>query len=178
MKDFPTGRHGVAVLLSAEGQERHDDPTDHRSGVDGSDASNHALRTALEDTQARGGAVRVITAWSWTGQYSAEMMFAAPDLSPREATQIQERSVARVLQKLTAPPFIDRHLVEGSPGPSLLKASRGADYLVVGSEHKEFLKRTAIGSTSEYCVQHSDIPVLVVPLVDRELHSPVNRGDR
>ncbi|MBA2523381.1 MAG: universal stress protein, partial [Solirubrobacterales bacterium] len=38
-----------------------------------------------------------------------------------------------------------------------------ADYLVVGTGRKGTLRRTLLGSVSEFCVRHARCPVVVVP---------------
>jgi len=51
--------------------------------------------------------------------------------------------------------------IEGAPASLLVKASRGADLLAVGSRgHSEFTG-LLLGSVSEHCVVHAHCPVLV-----------------
>jgi nucleotide-binding universal stress UspA family protein len=61
-------------------------------------------------------------------------------------------------------PGIDLRTValEGHPAPILVRASRGAELLVVGCRgHGEFLGMV-LGSVSEHCVTNADCPVLVL----------------
>ena len=57
---------------------------------------------------------------------------------------------------------IDPSVIEGHPAPLLVKASSGADLLVVGSRgHGEFAGML-LGSVSEHCVTNAHCPVLVL----------------
>jgi nucleotide-binding universal stress UspA family protein len=56
---------------------------------------------------------------------------------------------------------IEPTILEGHPAPLLVKASEGADMLVVGSRgHGEFAGML-LGSVSEHCVTNAHCPVLV-----------------
>lgn len=134
-------------------------------GVDGSAASDLALQVAVDDARQSGSTVRAITAWVGVGPYSPEMIMVEPDLSAAQAALIQKRAIERVLGGVDDPPEVEERIVEGGPGPALVKAAAGASRLVVGSVHKGVLKRVTEGSTSAYCARHSQIPVLVVPFV-------------
>ena len=57
---------------------------------------------------------------------------------------------------------IQTSVLEGHPAPVLVKASDGADLLVVGSRgHGEFAGML-LGSVSEHCVSNARCPVLVL----------------
>ena len=52
----------------------------------------------------------------------------------------------------------------GEPGRAIIKIARGegADYLVMGSRGVGTLRKTFMGSVSDYVVHHAHIPVTVV----------------
>ena len=131
-------------------------------GVDGTAAAEAALRLVVEDAALHGGEVLVLTAWSspdaLPGTADAEAI-----VHRQTATKIQDTAIERVLEGVSDPPRIERAVVLGSAREELVRRSRRADRLVVGTEHKGILKRIVDGSVSRYCVRHAQIPVIVVP---------------
>jgi nucleotide-binding universal stress UspA family protein len=132
-------------------------------GVDGSAASRAALEFALREGAARGSAVEVVTVWSWAGPHESLVAPATPHDARDRAQRQQDEIVAEVLRRVTVAPLVSRQVVQGDPAEVLLRAGRTAAFLVVGSEHKNMLKRAVLGSVSEYCVRHATCPVVVVP---------------
>ncbi len=65
----------------------------------------------------------------------------------------------------------DTHVAIGSPKFDIIDLSKKqhVDYIVVGTHGRTGLSHTIMGSTAEYIVRHSTVPVLVVPL-KREEH--------
>lgn len=55
-------------------------------------------------------------------------------------------------------------LAEGEPGPAIVQIARaeGCGLIVVGVARHEILGRIALGSTADWLVRHSGVPVLVV----------------
>lgn len=51
------------------------------------------------------------------------------------------------------------------PGEVIIKLAEDekADFIVMGSRGVGTLRRTFLGSVSDYCVHHTKIPVVVVP---------------
>lgn len=47
---------------------------------------------------------------------------------------------------------------------TLVAASRDAELVVVGTRHRSHAGRLLLGSTSRYCAEHAEAPVVVVPL--------------
>jgi nucleotide-binding universal stress UspA family protein len=129
-------------------------------GVDGSAQSRSALRWAARQAQLVGGRLDVITTWQlptafgWVPPYP-------PEFNPaQDAQRAAEEEVREVLSDF---PDVKAQItvVEGHPVPPLLKASEGADLLVVGSRgHGEYVGML-IGSVSQHCVTEAHCPVLV-----------------
>lgn len=65
----------------------------------------------------------------------------------------------------------DTHVAIGNPKFDIMNLARTlhVDYIVVGTHGRTGLSHTIMGSTAEYIVRHSTVPVLVVPL-KREEH--------
>ena len=49
-------------------------------------------------------------------------------------------------------------------GEELVHLARKADYLVVGSSHKNRLLQALLGSVSQHCVRQARCPVVVIPV--------------
>ncbi|MFD4951376.1 universal stress protein [Streptomyces sp. NPDC058451] len=130
-------------------------------GVDGSPSSCAALRWAAEYARLVGGVMEAIHAWDtpsaigWTG----------PAIDPEfDLEQARER-FAEGLRGVFGddrPAHLVEYLVEGDPSEVLIRASAGADVLVVGSRGRGGFARAMLGSVSQRCAQHAACPVVVV----------------
>lgn len=132
-------------------------------GVDGTESSRAALAFALEEAAIRD--VRVIALLAWT--FGTTLHDAGPadtyeQLESAAEQQLAAR-VAEALADLGNAPVVEQRVVHGDSGTALVEAADGAAVLVVGSGRKGPLARAVLGSTSEFCVRHSPVPVLVVP---------------
>jgi nucleotide-binding universal stress UspA family protein len=139
-------------------------------GVDGTPEGEAALRVALREAALRGCAVEVVTCWqplSWDNEgidgLTADVV--------EEAQSAQDRTVTAVLAISPDRPVVSRRVVEGAAGPSLVGVARGAEFLVVGTHRKNFLKRSVLGSVSEHCIRHATCPVIVVPPPEEQKRS-------
>ena len=61
-----------------------------------------------------------------------------------------------------APVEVTRVVEEGEPAPALVRRSKDAVLLVVGSRGHGAFVGMLIGSVSQYCVTHAHCPVLVL----------------
>jgi nucleotide-binding universal stress UspA family protein len=131
-------------------------------GVDGTSIGQAALAFAMREAALRGSALEVVTTWQWNPTYHSALGEQPADVRGR-AQQAQDAAISAALAMTTAPPVISRRVLEGEAGPALLEVAKGADYLVVGTEHKGAVTRAILGSVSLYCVRHATCPVMVVP---------------
>ena len=132
-------------------------------GVDGSPASQEALRWAVNEARLRGCRVEAVSAWHMDygmaiGSMSAEI---ALQLSPENRRAAQQVVLDGAAEEFTDVE-IQRVLVEGDPRTALTKASQDAELLVVGSRGHGPIVEAIIGSVSSYCVHHAPCPVVVV----------------
>ena len=132
-------------------------------GVDGSPASQEALRWAVNEARLRGCRVEAISAWHMDyglaiGSMSAEI---ALQLSPENRRAAQQVVLDGAVEEFTDVEIL-RVLVEGDPRTALTKASQDAELLVVGSRGHGPIVEAIIGSVSSYCVHHAPCPVVVV----------------
>ena len=132
-------------------------------GVDGSEASERALRWAASEARARGGAVQAITAWQWDGSGTFFVAATSPADEHNRARQILDETVAAVAGDNTDV-VIAGELVEDTPGRALSRAAAKADVLVLGSHGHSRLHHAVLGSVSEECVRRATCPVVVLPV--------------
>jgi nucleotide-binding universal stress UspA family protein len=130
-------------------------------GVDGSPSSYAALRWAVRYAQLVGGVVEAIHAWDTP----SDVGWSGPAIDPEfDLEQARER-FAGELRAVFAdehPAGLREHLVEGDPSEVLIRASQGADVLVVGSRGRGGFTRAMLGSVSQRCAQHAACPVVVI----------------
>ena len=140
-------------------------------GVDGSDASQEALRWAADEARLRSVGLVALHAWSFipAQPIGDPGMLAMPagDLAGQlgaESEAARGALEAAVAEVLGAEPGIEveQKLVEGDPGDTLVAESETAELVVVGSHGRSGLKAALLGSVSGHVVSHAACPVVVV----------------
>jgi nucleotide-binding universal stress UspA family protein len=144
-------------------------------GVDGSPASQAAVRWAAQEARIRGA--RLVALHAWTFLPPAPL--AEPGMVPMPAVdyagtiEAERAAVEEELDGLFAEVFpegppvtVERVLVEGGAGDALAEASRNADLVVVGSRGRSGLTAALLGSVSKHVLQHAACPVVVVKAPD------------
>lgn len=136
-------------------------------GVDGTYASDLALRWAMDEAALRKCPLHVVHAWTF------EPMLEWAETNVRERTQDSEtlldNAVRAASEGRAELPEIERRSVRGDAAEVLEEASKGAALLVVASHTGHRLRQIVMGSTSMHCVRHSSVPVVVIPVNE---HSP------
>ena len=140
-------------------------------GVDGSEASREALRWAADEARLRSARLVAVHAWSFVPAQPIgdPGMLAVPagDLPGQLDAESEAARLAldeAVADALGADPGIDveRKLVEGDAGETLVKEGAGAELLVVGSHGRSGFKAALLGSVSRSVVDRAPCPVVVV----------------
>ena len=128
-------------------------------GVDGSDPSLDALRYAAKVSAAFGAPLRAITTWDYP---TLGDVYTSVGWSPeKDAAAILESSIDTVFAG-DAPSDLTTAVLAG-PAPSvLIKESRGAEMLVLGSRGRGGFAGLLLGSVSSTCSTHAHCPVLIV----------------
>lgn len=128
-------------------------------GVDGSTASLRALKWAMRQAELTDASLEVVSAWEWPESFG---WTAVPSgYNPeRDAQDLLEPLIA-ALRTEHPGVSISSTVVEGQPASVLVRASQGADLLVVGSRGHGEIIGMLIGSTSEHCVANAACPVVV-----------------
>ncbi len=132
-------------------------------GVDGSAASERALRWAVEAARLRDGTVRVVHGWQ---QIVIGDVYGYGALNPEVLEEagraVLDETVERVdTEQLSAP--VERVLVPGPAASVLLDAATDADLVVVGTRGRGGFTGLLLGSVSHQVVQHAPCPAVVVP---------------
>jgi nucleotide-binding universal stress UspA family protein len=129
-------------------------------GVDGSEASNDALRWAGYFGTVLGGRLEVVTAWEYPPSFGWAAI--APEWDPvREMTSVLEQSVAAVFGD-RPPEHMTLLVHEGGAAKVLLDASEEATMLVVGSRGHGGFSGLLLGSVSANVAEHASCPVFIV----------------
>jgi len=130
-------------------------------GVDGSAASQDALRWAADYTALVHGELRALGAWEWPVSLGVALPFPE-DYSPLDDAKTNlAQTVSEVLGESPAISIITE-IAEGPPSAALVEASKSAALLVVGTRGHGGFTELLLGSTSEHCVRYAACPVVVV----------------
>jgi nucleotide-binding universal stress UspA family protein len=137
-------------------------------GVDGSSASENALRWAIDEARYRGAKIDAVHAFSYP---------AIGGLASAAGAGIDWEDLAIGARKLVAD-AVDRArrscpaghdvgirpmAVAGAATEILLDAAKEADLLVLGTRGHGGLSGLLLGSVSNYCSHHSLCPLVLVP---------------
>jgi nucleotide-binding universal stress UspA family protein len=129
-------------------------------GIDGSAASNDALRWAARQAELTGSPLEVIMTWEWPASLGWSVPIPDGYDPETEVRQILDGAVEAALAERPGVKA-DRKVVNGHPATVLVDATKGADLLVIGSRgHGEFVGML-LGSVSEFCTTNAHCPVLV-----------------
>jgi nucleotide-binding universal stress UspA family protein len=133
-------------------------------GVDGSVASDAAVRWAGREAMMRGLPITLVNVVAPT-LISSTM---APNGTITQGQEDRAREILdqaqRIVDELGAkrPPNVDAVMVYAGVVPALLDESRDAQMIVVGSRGPDALGRHMLGSVSSGLLHHAECPVTVV----------------
>ena len=132
-------------------------------GVDGSNASQAALKWAVAEGRLREATVDAVHAWTYpAATYITGLVppptFAHDDLAA-EAGAILDEACDRLGDAAAG---VRRIVDEGTPAARLLERAAGADLLVVGSRGRGGFSGLLLGSVSQQCAHHAPCPVVIV----------------
>ena len=134
-------------------------------GVDGSGHSRKALERAAAEAAAHGAPLTVLTVHQAVRDVYGGISHYTDDASltekAREAAQAETDEVLAGLE--SRPASVTVTAVHGLPADELVKASQGADMLVLGRRGSGGFARLLIGSVTGQVAEHADCPVLIMP---------------
>ena len=138
-------------------------------GVDGSDHSRLALRWAMREAEQRHVPLTVMTVRPVPPRPATQIFWPVPDLpestfDPEPARMgIREWVDTDAKETGETAPEVTVSVIRGDPAEELVKASRDADLLVVGSRGTGAFAALLMGSVSSKVIHHAACPVVVVP---------------
>ena len=134
-------------------------------GVDGSGHSRKALERAAAEAVAHGASLTVLTVHQAVrdvyGSASHYTDDAALTDKAKEAAQAETDQVLAALG--SQPASVTVTAMHGLPVDELIKASQGADMLVLGRRGFGGFARLTMGSVTSQVAHHAHCPVLIVP---------------
>jgi nucleotide-binding universal stress UspA family protein len=142
-------------------------PTRIVAAIDGSPVAERALAFAIEEAEARGLPLSVVTARpTLSARWSGDARLAPPldTETAEDLRSLAEEMLAKVGQErgkpTTAPTSIE--LLNGPPAEIIEEFLRPSDLLVIGSRGIGGVRRLLLGSVSSALVQAAPCPVVVV----------------
>jgi nucleotide-binding universal stress UspA family protein len=140
-------------------------------GLDDSPSGKAGLQWAAEQAKSVGAVLRAVHA---LGRPHA---FAAPDipltvepteLAPEEPPDARRNAITRMFEAVSPHPDWVLEFVSGYAGEVLVRRSKDAQLLVVGTREHVGLGRLLAGSVSHYCLSHAACPVVAVPALSHD----------
>lgn len=145
-------------------------------GVDGSSPAQRALSWAVADaarrTQAHQPAsVQAITTWTYDPADKPEgVAIRLPD--PRAAADLVLTHAITQARAEHPDVSIAGEVLNGNAADALVRASSGANMLILGSHGHSQIFHAVLGSVAEACIRNSTCPVLVIPVARSTSTSP------
>ena len=134
-------------------------------GVDGSASSMRALKWAIEYAEETGAQVEALHAWQIPTSYGAPVAVLGSEDFGTTAERALNNSVDEALDGRELD--VERVAEMGYPPKVLVRHSKRAHLLVVGSRGHGGVLGTLLGSVSLHCVAHAACPVVVVRADDK-----------
>jgi nucleotide-binding universal stress UspA family protein len=128
-------------------------------GVDGSDHARRALRWAIDEAKLRGATLHLVHSW----RFPPPVPLPDGGLAPADIEGVAQAVLDDASALVPDGVAIRREIAADHPAHSLVRASEGADLLVVGARGLGGFKGLLLGSVSEQVVHHARCPVVIVP---------------
>jgi nucleotide-binding universal stress UspA family protein len=144
-------------------------------GVDGSERSLQAVRWAMREAVQRHLPLTVMTVHPdpvrpVTGVYWGLRSYPENSFDPDLVRAAVQEFVDKVTSEIGGTmPEVTVNVATGEPAEELIRASRDADLLVVGSRGGGGFGRLLMGSVSTQVTHHAECPVVIIPGANRGL---------
>lgn len=130
-------------------------------GIDESAGAAEALRWAAREGERRGWPVTAVLCWGYLDQHhGASPHEFDPDYTAADAAAAAEMIVKQVLGESAK--NVEPRTMNDLATRGLLEASAGADLLVLGARGLGTFRALLLGSVSQHCLQHANVPVAIV----------------
>ncbi|MFI6847594.1 universal stress protein [Kitasatospora sp. NBC_00085] len=133
-------------------------------GVDGSPASEQALRWAVDYARLVGGSLNAIAAWEYPAFYGWAGL-SVPPVEGFNPEELAGRTLSETVAKVVGDDpgiRITESVLPGNAAQALLEAAAGAALVVVGSRGLGGFSGALLGSVSRHLTEHAPCPVVVV----------------
>jgi nucleotide-binding universal stress UspA family protein len=135
-------------------------------GLDDSPSSKAGLQWAAEQAKSTGAVLRAVHALGRAYAYAAPdipLTVERTELTPDEPPDARRNAITRMFEAVSPHRDWVLEFVSGYAGEVLVRQSRDAQLLVVGTREHVGLGRLLAGSVSHYCLSHAACPVVAVP---------------
>lgn len=131
-------------------------------GIDGSEASKHAIAFAAEEASFRGLPLVAVYAWMPPLTPGLEYLWSE-ELVDSQRAAAEEAIAIGIAGLASRYPDLEvrREIVQAPPVAALVQAAEGAELLVVGSRGRGGISRLLLGSVSHGVLQALPCPVIV-----------------
>lgn len=154
-------RHSPCPVVVVHGAVSRGRPDRVVVGIDGSAASDHALRWATSEADLHHAPLVVVHGW-WYAYYLAEdSRSQARDLMQVDAECVLDKAVE--LARELCGVAVTGVLLESGPASALMDTTCDGDLLVVGSHGHGAIMSGLIGSTVNTVAERGAVPVVVIP---------------
>jgi nucleotide-binding universal stress UspA family protein len=134
-------------------------------GLDDSPSGKAALSWAAEQAIRTHAVLRAVHVLDWPYGPNAASPGSrdAMNLTFEKAQAAYVASITKVFDDIAPRPDWLVQFAKGEPGPVLVRQSRDAQLLVVGTREHVGLGKLLVGSISHHCLSHAVCPVVAVP---------------
>lgn len=137
-------------------------------GIDGSPSSQAALRWAANLARTTQWVVHAVHVLEWPigliGGGSRPGPVEDLYLPDSDVDASYRRGMTRVFNDVDPLPGWLFHFAVGDLRRVLVRLSENAELLVIGSREHEVSGRALAGALSHYCISHTNLPVVIVPV--------------
>ncbi|MFT4289156.1 universal stress protein [Nocardioides sp.] len=133
-------------------------------GVDGSPASDAAVRYASHEARRLGAGLRIVHVMPEVAPYTAMVpVMPVEPAALRSAGHAVLHDAAALARTVLDARQVTVQLLDGPRAGGLVKAARSARLLVVGHERRSTLERIVVGATTQAVAARATCPVVAVP---------------
>jgi nucleotide-binding universal stress UspA family protein len=155
----------VVVVREAQPQADRADDSPVVVGVDGSAASDAALRFAFDTAARRGAPVLAVRAWRddlVDATRLTVLIAASVEAIESDERRLLAEQVAACAEEFPGVP-VRQLLSRDGPASALIAQSASAQLVVVGTRGRGGFRGLLLGSTSQSLIYHAECPVAVIP---------------
>lgn len=135
--------------------------------IDDSEHSEYAFDFYAENIHKEGDRMILVHVPEYSNIISTSSLLTDPNIVSDLLRDSEERisDLVEKYSKKMKEKHLSGHVKQqiGKPGEAIIEATKeeGAAMLILGTRGMGRLRRTFTGSVSDYCIHHSDIPVIV-----------------